>query len=212
MNISFPNNYLTSERQNQIQNLKKVTETDSGRKQVPSNNISTEAGVDKEESDRLLRKVQFAQTKAEVLGHYLGAMQNAVRDSGSNGVVMLRRTGHLMATQKAFQETDQYKKKKEQDTFILDQMEVLEKRQEEMEELKEAQKENQEEAAYSSREDSRQSAVKDGSDSSARESQQKRSVSNAQNVDLQKKAANSFKTKDAPARNPSVQGVFSGMI
>lgn len=212
MNISFPNNYLSSERQNQIQNLKKVTETDSGRKQVPSNNISTETGVDKEESDRLLRKVQFAQTKAEVLGHYLGAMQNAVRDSGSNGFATLRRTGHLMATQKAFQETDQYKKKKDQDTFILDQMEALKKRQEEMEELREAQTKNQEETVSRSEEDSKQSASREVSGSSARESQQKRSVSNTQNVDLQKKAANSYKTKDAPARNPSVQGVFSGMI
>lgn len=212
MNISFPNNYLSSERQNHIQNLKKVTETDSGRQQVPSNHISSEAGVDKEESDRLLRKVQFAQTKAEVLGHYLGAMQTAARESGSNGVVMLRRTGHLMATQKAFQETEQYKKKKDQDTFILDQMEVLEKRQEEIEELREAQTENQEEPAYGSQEDSRQTSVKEASGSSARESRQNRSVSGTQSVDLQKRAANSYKTKDAPARNPSMQGVFSGTV
>jgi len=210
MNISFPNNFLTSERQMKIQNLQKVTESDSGRERIATNTITAETGPDKEENDRLLRKAQLAQTKAEVMGHYLGAMQTAVRESGANGVIMLRRTSHLMGTQKAYQQTDQYKKKKDQDTFLLDQIEALEKRQEEMEKLKETQAESQE-VTYRSEEDIRQPAS--GEVSGKKETmQQSRNTSNVQNTDLQKKAALSYKTKDAPSRNPTMQGIFTGMI
>lgn len=210
MNISFPNNFLTSERQMKIQNLQKVSESDSGRKQIAANTITAETGPDKEENDRLLRKAQLAQTKAEVLGHYLGAMQTAVRESGANGIIMLRRTNHLNGTMRAYQETDQYKKKKDQDTFLLDQLEALEKRQEEMEELKETQAESQEET-YRSEEDTRQPANTEVSRKNET-MQQSRNTSNVQNTDLQKKAALSYKTKDAPSRNPTMQGIFTGMM
>ena len=215
MNISFPNNFLTSDRQLHIQNLKKVSETGNGKQTVPSNNITAETGVDKEENDRLLRKMQFAQTKAEVLGHYLGAMQTAVQDSGASGFIMLRRTHHLMGTQMAFQETAKYKDKKDQDTFLLDQIEALEKRQDELEEMKKAQAENQKEPYQAEEQSTKSSANRDNSSGKVRntsDTQQNRSASNVQNVDLQKKAAMSYKTKDAPSRNPTVQNVFSGMI
>lgn len=211
MNISFPNNFLTSDRQMRVQNLQKVTETDSGRKQIPKNAITSETGPDKEENDRLLRRMQLAQTKSEVLGHYFGAVQTAVRESGANGIIMGRRVGHLAGTQRAYQETDQYKKKKDQDTFLLDQLEALKKRQEEMEQLKESQTDGQEDA-YRKEEDVGQPVGEDVSSKREAATQQSRNVSSAQNVDLQKKAAMSYKTKDAPSRNPTMQGVFSGMM
>lgn len=211
MNISFPNNFLTSDRQMKVQNLQKVTETDSGRKQIPKNTITSETGPDKEENDRLLRRMQLAQTKSEVMGHYFGAMQTAVRESGSNGIIMGRRVGHLAGTQRAYQETEQYKKKKDQDTFLIDQLEALKKRQEEMEQIKESQPDGQEDA-YRREEDIRQPAGEDVSRKREAATQQSRNASNAQNVDLQKRAAISYKTKDAPSRNPTMQGVFSGMM
>lgn len=211
MNISFPNNFLTSERQMRVQNLQKVTETESGRRQIAKNSITADTGPDKEENDRLLRRMQLAQTKSEVLGHYLGAVQTAVRESGFNGIIMGRRIGHLTGTQRAYQETEQYKKKKDQDTFLLDQLEALKKRQEEMEELKESQTDGQEDA-YRKEEDVRQPAGEDVPRKREAATQQSRNTSSVQNGDLQKKAAISYKTKDAPSRNPTMQGVFTGMI
>lgn len=211
MNISFPNNFLTSDRQMKVQNLQKVTETESGRQQIAKNAITAETGPDKGENDRLLRRMQLAQTKSEVMGHYFGAVQTAVRESGSNGIIMGRRVGHLAGTQRAYQETEHYKKKKDQDTFLLDQLEALKKRQEEMEQLKESQTDGQEEV-YRKEEDVRQPAGEDISRKKEATTQQSQSVSNVQNVDLQKKAAISYKTKDAPSRNPTMQGVFSGMM
>ncbi len=211
MNISFPNNFLTSERQMRVQNLQKVTETESGRRQIAKNSITADTGPDKEENDRLLRRMQLAQTKSEVLGHYLGAVQTAVRESGFNGIIMGRRIGHLTGTQRAYQETEQYKKKKDQDTFLLDQLETLKKRQEEMEELKESQTDGQEDA-YRKEEDVRQPAGEDVPRKREAATQQSRNTSSVQNGDLQKKAAISYKTKDAPSRNPTMQGVFTGMI
>ncbi len=211
MNISFPNNFLTSERQMRVQNLQKVTETESGRRQIAKNSITADTGPDKEENDRLLRRMQLAQTKSEVLGHYLGAVQTAVRESGFNGIIMARRIGHLTGTQRAYQETEQYKKKKDQDTFLLDQLETLKKRQEEMEELKESQTDGQEDA-YRKEEDVRQPAGEDVPRKREAATQQSRNTSSVQNGDLQKKAAISYKTKDAPSRNPTMQGVFTGMI
>ncbi len=213
MNISFPNNFLTSDRQMKVQNLQRVTETDSGRKQIPKNNITAETGPDKEENDRLLRRMQLAQTKSEVMEHYFGAMQTAVRESGSNGIVMGRRVNHLAGTHRMYQETEQYKKKKDQDTFLIDQLEALKKRQEEMEQLKESQTDAQEDA-YQKEQDVRQPAGEDVSSKREATAQQNRNASSVQNqnADLQKKAAMSYKTKDAPSRNPTMQGVFTGMI
>lgn len=211
MNVSFPKKLMDTENYNYKYQLKKVTETESGKKNVASNRITQETGADKDENDRLLRKVQFSQTKAEVLGHYLGAMQNAVRESGSNGIIMYRRVGNMMGTEKAFEETDQYKKKKDTDTFLIDQMKVLEKRQEEIRELKEAQEKSQENT-YGPDQDSKKSVTEETSGNNTTATQQNRNTSSVQNTDLQQKAAKMYKSKDAPERNPSVQEVFNGMI
>lgn len=211
MNISFPNNLMDSEKLQYKYNLQKVSETQSGSKTVAKNRITAETGGDKAENDRLLRKVQFAQTKAEVLAEYLGAMQNAVRESGSNGILMYRRVGNLMATERAYEETDYYKNKKDADTFLLDQIEVLEKRQEEMQELKEAQAEAQENTSPSD-ENNSQSVARDVSGNGTVKTQQSRKTSVTQNTDFQQRAARSYKTKDAPERNPSTQELFNSII
>ena len=85
------------------------------------------------------------------------------------------------------------------------------KRQEEMEQLKESQTDGQEDADRKE-EDVGQPVGEDVSSKREAATQQSRNVSSAQNVDLQKKAAMSYKTKDAPSRNPTMQGVFSGMM
>ena len=89
---------------------------------------------DKAENDELRNKMQFAETKLEVLGESLGAMQKAVRESGNDGILMYRRVSKLGATTEEFKETDAYKNKKENDTTIKDQIDALRESEKELRE------------------------------------------------------------------------------
>ncbi len=87
---------------------------------------------DKQENDRLLRKMQLSKTRLDALGEYFGAIQTAKRGSGSNGFVMFRRVSNLANTQKEYRESDNHKNKKLTDTFVSDQVDALRELQEEL--------------------------------------------------------------------------------
>lgn len=113
--------------------------------------------IDKEENDRLVLQCQLASTKLDVMGVYYGAMQTAVRESGSDGIQMYRRITKLMTTENAYQETDNYKDKKDKDTFVSDQVDAISDKQEEIEKAKEK-KADKAEAAEERREKSEERA------------------------------------------------------
>lgn len=215
MGVTFQSNLLNADNYNYKQSLKPVEDTESGGKAIASNSITRDTGADKEENDHLLRKVQFARTKAEVLGEYLGAMQTAVKDSGSKGFLMYRRVGNLMKTEADFEETEMYKNKKDTDTFVADQMEAMEKKQQEIQEIKDAMKEQQEKNSVSSSEDRNGTAGDKigvaGDDNKAADNDKNAGIKENQ-LNMQQKVAQMYKSKDDPQRNPSTQETFRGMI
>lgn len=216
-NISFRSDFLSPESVRYKQSLRKsVVETGTGRKSVSPHSITAQAGADKEENDRLLRKVQFAQTKSDAMREYLGTMQEAVRDSGSNGFYMLRRISHMSVTGNAYQQTPQFLEKKDTDTFLLDQLEALQKRQEEMKELQDVQEKKQQrqqnKAESTDNEQKNAGSEPLGKRETSPQRNSSKNTSNVKNADLQKKAAGAYKSKDAPSRNPYVQQFFTGMM
>ncbi|MCD7708449.1 MAG: hypothetical protein LUI02_01085 [Clostridiales bacterium] len=96
-----------------------------------------EDDIDKAENDRLLLQSQLASTKLDAMGAYFGALQTAVKESGSDGIQMYRRITKLTDTESAYKQTDNYKNKKDTDAFVGDQVNSLKEKQEEIAEAKE---------------------------------------------------------------------------
>lgn len=105
--------------------------------------LTSDTKVDDAENERLLRKMNMAQTRLDTLGEYLGAVQNAKKESGSNVLAMYRRVNHLIGTEKDYLKSNEYKNKKNTDTFISDQVAAMNEKLEEIRALREAQAEKE---------------------------------------------------------------------
>lgn len=92
--------------------------------------------VDRAESDKLLLKSRISETKLDAMGEYFGSMQTAKEESGRDGFTMFRRINSLIATERNYRETSDYKSKKDKDTFVSDQIEAMREKQDEIEALK----------------------------------------------------------------------------
>lgn len=219
MSISFQNAFAkslvgsTSYRQGQQTPAQKMQESRSDlAKKMRTSEITQETEPYKDENDRLLRKMQFSKTKAEAMGEFYGSMQTALRESGSRGVMAVKRVGNMMNTKEAFQESTVYHSKKEQDTFVSDQMEAFkQKRQEMQEQQKVLEQANEKKETKNTTESARSETEENALRSSANKITSTTGTSTTSNADAQKNAAKQYKANDAQSRN-LVNDIFTGMI
>lgn len=223
MSISFQNNL--SQAPVNTTSYRQTTQTPAQKMQAARTDVSKNLRVSeitegtkpyKQENDAFLRKVQFAQTKADALGEYLGAMQNAVRESGSNGVMAAKRVGNFIDTEQAFEQSAIYKNKKDKDTFLVDQIAAMEKKQQEMEEAKAAAEEKEEDGQTRVNTASTETNVRSESEANALRSSANKitsttGTSSSKNADAQKNAAKLYKVNDNPKKT-AVTDIFTGMI
>ena len=223
MSVSFQNNYTQSIVSTKPYSQKKQTaaqavqsaKTDAS-KNMRTAEITKGTVPYKEENDKLMHKMQFAPTKVEAMGEFYGSMQTALRESGQRGVMAATRVGNMLDTEEAFEHTLVYANKKDQYTFVPDQIEAMQKKQQEMEEQKAAAEEKEknepdkEEAAAetSVRSESDENALR----SSANKITSTTGTSSSVNANAQKTAARQYKVNDDPKRNNVVNDIFTGMI
>ncbi len=120
-----------------------VKQSDVFKKSINAAALTSDTKADDAENERLLRKMNMAQTRLDTLGEYLGAMQNAQKESGSNVLAMYRRVNHLIGTENDYLKSTDYKNKKNTDTFISDQVAAMNEKLEEIKALRKAQAEKE---------------------------------------------------------------------
>lgn len=98
------------------------------------------------ENEDMLRKMQMSGTKLESLGVYFGAMQKALIDSGSDGIMAHRRTGNLINNGTEYMSTSEYQEKEESQCLVKDLSEKLEESQKALKEKQTEKKENDKKA------------------------------------------------------------------
>lgn len=194
-NVITPTNY-------QKENAAKQSDA-AFKKTINAADISSATDADDIESERLLRKMKMAKTRLDTLSEYLGAMQNAQGESGSNGLMMYRRVNHLIETEDDYRKSKEYKNKKNTDTFISDQVDAMNEKLEEIRALREAQAENEnlqeDDREEVSATDSNTAATEDAPIKTA-DSQTNTKNASANSADAQLKAAQTYKKFDMPLK------------
>lgn len=194
-NVITPTNY-------QKANAARQTDT-AFNKTINATDISSDTKADDMENERLLRKMKMAKTRLDTLGEYLGAMQTAQKESGSNGLAMYRRINHLTGTEEDYRKSKEYKNKKNTDTFISDQMEAMNEKLEEIMAFREAQSEKENlqenEQETTSITDDDITITEDVPVKTANSQTDTKNVS-ANNADAQLKAAQTYKKFDMPLK------------
>lgn len=97
---------------------------------------------ERKENEDMLRKMQMSGTKLESLGVYFGAMQEALIDSGSDGIMAHRRTGNLIKNGTDYMSTSEYEEKEESKCLVKDLTESLKESQEALKEKQSEKKES----------------------------------------------------------------------
>lgn len=170
----------------------------------------------KEENDRLMRKMQFAKNRAEAMGEFYGSIQTAFRESGERGVMAAARVGNMLETQEAFTHTLVYKNMDESDTLVPDMIEVLEKKQKELEEQAAAKEEEDKKETASGTEEQKNLERSESDENALRSSANKitntRGTSSSVNTGAQKIAAKQYKMNDNPKKNNIVNDIFTGIV
>lgn len=166
--------------------------------------VTSDTKPDDIENERMLRKMKMAKTRLDTLGEYLGAMQTAQKESGSNGIVMYRRVNHLMITEADYRKSKEYKDKKNTDTFISDQVEAMNKKMEEILALRESQAtdESQQENSQNTEKpvDDYSITAVDDTVKTASDNTITKTTATANNSDTQLKAAQTYKKFDLPLK------------
>lgn len=75
---------------------------------------------ERKENEMMLAKMQMSETKLEALGDYFGAMQEALKDSGSNGMMAYRRTNNLISNANEYMSTSDYQEKENSKCLVKD--------------------------------------------------------------------------------------------
>lgn len=101
---------------------------------------------EKKENEEMVRKMQMSGTKLEALGEYFGSMQTALKDSGSDGVMAMRRTNNLIHNGTEYMDTSDYEEKETSKSIVKDLTESLKEGQEALEEKKAKKKEEEKKA------------------------------------------------------------------
>lgn len=208
MGISFSvnkpaNNMITSANYRRA-NTTKQPDT-AFEKKIAADNVSSNTKPDEIENERMLRKMKMAKTRLDTLGEYFGAMQNAQKESGSNGIVMFRRVNHLMITEEDYKKSKEYKSKKNTDTFISDQVDAMNEKMEEILALRETQatEENQQENSQDTEkpvDDYSITAVDDTPVKAASDNTNTKTTAAVNNTDTSLKAAQTYKKFDLPLK------------
>jgi len=120
-----------------------VKQTDVFKKSINAAALTSDTKADDMENEHLLRKMKMAQTRLDTLSEYLGTMQDAQKESGPNVLAMYRRVNHLIGTENDYRKSNEYKNKKNTDTFISDQVAAMNEKLEEIKALREAQAERE---------------------------------------------------------------------
>ena len=195
-NVITPTNY-------QKANAAKQSDA-SYKKTINATDISSDTKVDDLENERLLRKMKMAKTRLDTLGEYLGAMQTAQKESGSNGLALYRRVNHLTDTEDDYRKSREYKNKKNTDTFISDQMEAMNEKLEEIMAFREALSEkdtvqaNEQETTNTT--DNNNITTTEDISAKATSPQTDTKTVSANNTDVQLKAAQTYKKSDMPLK------------
>lgn len=101
---------------------------------------------EKKENEEMVRKMQMSGTKLEALGEYFGSMQTALKDSGSDGIMAMRRTNNLIHNGNEYMDTSDYEEKETSKSIVKDLTESLKEGQEALEEKKAKKKEEEKKA------------------------------------------------------------------
>lgn len=75
---------------------------------------------ERKENEVMLAKMQLSETKLEALGDYFGAMQEALKDSGRNGIMAYRRTNNLISNANEYMSTSDYQEKENSKCLVKD--------------------------------------------------------------------------------------------
>ena len=222
MSISFQNSFSginigTTSYQKTPQTAVQKVQAAGGEpaKSLRTAKITEQTGIDRPENDTALRKMRFAKTKQEALSEYFGSMQEALRDSGSKGADAVRRVGNLIETGEAFKASRVYQEKKDEDNFVVEQIEAMQKKQEEMAELRADAEEREAQKASQSAENASVQSEKTISDENALRSSSnkiaKTAGTTANQTGAQQSAAKLYKVNDNPARQLPTD-LFTGQI
>lgn len=122
-----------------------------GSKQQAQESIIPKTGVyadekEKKENEEMVRKMQMSGMKLEALGEYFGSMQTALKDSGSDGIMAMRRTNNLIHNGTEYMDTSDYEEKETSKSIVKDLTESLKEGQEALEEKKAKKKEEEKKA------------------------------------------------------------------
>lgn len=104
---------------------------------------------EKKENETMLLKMQLSNTKLDALGEYFGSMQEALRDSGSDGIMAYRRTNNLISNATDYMETEEYESKENSKCLVKDITEKMDEGKEALDEKLEAKKEKEKEHSVS---------------------------------------------------------------
>lgn len=104
---------------------------------------------ERKENEAMVYKMQMSTTKLSTLGEYFGAMQEALKDSGNNGIMAYRRTSNLIHNGTNYMDTSDYQKKENSKCLVKDITDSMEESKKALEETKDSKKESKEEASIS---------------------------------------------------------------